>query len=549
MGTSSRFAVFAGLIAVLIVGCVAGLATLASGSQPLPVAVATLVTALVVAALWWRLAMTPLIATVDRLARGELDQRHPWYSRLNPLLEQAAAGRALVETLSSSADQNAVSAAEVSWAADQLKQRLDQQVNEIGQMADYARQVTETVQHSARQAGEASERARGASHLSGEGRQALGSAIDDIREVHQQSEQNLSLIRDLNDKSDRIQGVTSVIEGIAEQTNLLALNAAIEAARAGEQGRGFAVVADEVRSLASRTTEATSEVAGVLAGIRQATASILEGVESLSRSVERGLQSVESVSGNLEHIGNEADQLAGEVSAIADSDLENERNLAQVLQGVETLCDQMADSDRGVGELATQAARLMDIAEQANAAFAASSRESYHRFFYEQAARAADAIGKRFEQALAGGELTEAQLFDHQRTPIPDTSPTKYHSGFDAFTDRVLPDIQEPVVQSHDALVFAIATAPDGFVPTHNRAFSHEPTGNPEQDLVRSRSKRLFNDRTGARCGSHTDTMLLQTYRRDTGEIMHDLSVPIFVNDRHWGGLRLGYRPGEHNQH
>ena len=65
-------------------------------------------------------------------------------------------------------------------------------------------------------------------------------------------------------------------------------------------------------------------------------------------------------------------------------------------------------------------------------------------------------------------------------------------------------------------------------------------------DLVRSRSKRLFNDRTGIRCGTHTENMLLQTYRRDTGEIMHDLSVPIYVNGKHWGGFRLGYRPDNH---
>ncbi|MFC4258242.1 methyl-accepting chemotaxis protein [Marinobacter lacisalsi] len=507
------------------------------------VVLVTALAALVTGGLWWRWVMSPMLVATDQLARGELDRRHPWYARFQTLLEEAATGRTLTGTLSSSADQNAVSAAEVSWAVDQLKQRLDRQVSETRQMADYAGQVTETVRDSARKAGDAAERAQGASRLSGDGRGALESAIGDIRKVHQQSEQNLSLIRELNDKSDQIQGVTSVIEAIAEQTNLLALNAAIEAARAGEQGRGFAVVADEVRSLASRTTEATSEVAGVLADIRQATASILDGVEQLSDSVDRGLTSVESVSGSLERIGHEADQLEVEVFAIAESDRENERNLEQILQGVETLRDEMSESDRGVGELATQAARLMDLAEQANAAFAASSRESYHRFFYEQATTTADAIGKRFEQALEKGELTEAQLFDQQRTPIANTSPVKYHSGFDEFTDRVLPEFQEPVAASHDALVFAIATAPDGYVPTHNRVFAHEPTGNPEQDLVRSRSKRLFNDRTGARCGSHTDNMLLQTYRRDTGEIMHDLSVPIFVKGRHWGGLRLGYKP------
>ncbi|MNG28188.1 hypothetical protein D3C84_1134160 [compost metagenome] len=80
-------------------------------------------------------------------------------------------------------------------------------------------------------------------------------------------------------------------------------------------------------------------------------------------------------------------------------------------------------------------------------------------------------------------------------------------------------------------------------MPTHNKAFSQAPTGDPEQDMARSRSKRMFNDRTGLRCGSHQQPLLLQTYTRDTGELMHDLSVPIQVRGRHWGGLRLGYRP------
>ena len=93
------------------------------------------------------------------------------------------------------------------------------------------------------------------------------------------------------------------------------------------------------------------------------------------------------------------------------------------------------------------------------------------------------------------------------------------------------------------AIVHVIATDPNGYVPTHNNQFAKPPTGNFEVDLVNSRSKRLFNDRNGARCGAHTQSMLLQTYKRDTGEIMHDLSVPIFVAGRHWGGIRIGYKP------
>ena len=91
-------------------------------------------------------------------------------------------------------------------------------------------------------------------------------------------------------------------------------------------------------------------------------------------------------------------------------------------------------------------------------------------------------------------------------------------------------------------LAYAGAVDNNGYFPTHNRKFSQPLTGDYDRDLANNRTKRIFGDRTGSRCGSNTDAFLLQTYKRDTGEVMHDLSVPIRVNGRHWGGFRIGYR-------
>lgn len=475
-----------------------------------------------------------------------LDQDHPLRSQCEPLLADARSGRALVKALSGSADKNAISAAQVSYAADQLKLQLDLQVQETAQMADYAGQITETVKESSRQATDAATMALQNRQTSTEGRQALTTAIGSIRVVHQQSGENLRLIQELNDKSNKIQGVTTTIQSIAEQTNLLALNAAIEAARAGDQGRGFAVVADEVRQLAGRTAQATGEVAETLQEIRSDTALIVTRIEDLARSVEEGLASVETVGERLDQIRDQSDRVQQQVARIAEIDQNNELSLTHVFSAIETVRDQISESDTSVVSLAEQAATLMELAEVANAAFALNSGSSYHRFFYEQARAGAEQIGHIFEQGLRDGKLAENTLFDKSRKPIPNTQPAKYSSSFDSFTDQFLPAVQEQVKNSHSALVFAIVAAPDGYIPTHNREFAHAPSGNPEADLVRSRSKRLFNDRTGIRCGSHTEDMLLQTYRRDTGEIMHDLSVPVYVNGRHWGGFRLGYRPDNH---
>tara|TARA_Y100000589_G_scaffold105405_1_gene99848 strand:+ start:6537 stop:8153 length:1617 start_codon:yes stop_codon:yes gene_type:complete len=487
--------------------------------------------------------LDPLDRRLAALAEGRLAEGDPLRKRCAALLADAQAGRALVETLSGSADRNAISAAQVSHAVDQLKLRLDREVDEIAQMADYAGQITASVRESSQQATDAATMAHQASVTSEEGRAALAEAIERVRQVHRQSGENLRLIQELNEKSNRIQGVTATIQGIAEQTNLLALNAAIEAARAGEQGRGFAVVADEVRQLASRTGQATSEVSETLEEIRSDTVLIVQRIEDLAQGVDSGLASVESVGERLEQIRDHSDRVQQQVARIAEIDQANEQSLARVFAAIETLKDQISESDQSVAGLAEQAGTLMELAEQGNAAFALNSEASYHRFFYEQARAGAEQVGQLFEQAIREGHLSEADLFDSHREPIPNTRPQKYSTRFDGFTDQHLPAIQERIKQSHEALVFAIACARDGYVPTHNQAFAHAPTGDPDVDLVRSRSKRLFNDRTGIRCGTHTQAMLLQTYRRDTGEIMHDLSVPIYVNGRHWGGFRLGYRP------
>jgi methyl-accepting chemotaxis protein len=151
-------------------------------------------------------------------------------------------------------------------------------------------------------------------------------------------------------------------------------------------------------------------------------------------------------------------------------------------------------------------------------------------------------VGKLFEQSIASGQISEAALFDRNYKPIPNTNPQKHTTAFDAFTDRVLPAIQERILESMPQLAYAGAVDNNGYFPTHNRKFSKPLTGDYETDLVNNRSKRIFNDRTGTRCGSNTKPFLLQTYKRDTGEVMHDLSVPIYVNGRHWGGFRIGYR-------
>ena len=117
---------------------------------------------------------------------------------------------------------------------------------------------------------------------------------------------------------------------------------------------------------------------------------------------------------------------------------------------------------------------------------------------------------------------------------------------FTELTDRHLPPIQEALLEMDPRVVFCAAVDNNGYLPTHNRKFSHPQGPDPVWNAANCRNRRLFNDRTGAGAGANTRPFLLQTYRRDMGGgvfvMMKDASAPIYVNGRHWGGFRMGYR-------
>jgi len=157
------------------------------------------------------------------------------------------------------------------------------------------------------------------------------------------------------------------------------------------------------------------------------------------------------------------------------------------------------------------------------------------------AREAAAAIEKIFDDAIAAGRITQEALFDRTYTPIPDTNPQKFTSRFDAFTDEALPQVQDRILEQLPYVVFAATIDNKCYTATHNAKFSKPLTGNYETDLANNRTKRIFSDQSGMRAATNTKPFLLQTYKRDTGEVMHDLSVPIYVNNRHWGAFRIGY--------
>lgn len=145
----------------------------------------------------------------------------------------------------------------------------------------------------------------------------LSSSIEISNEISEQAKKTTEQINELNHQSDNIQAIVSTIKAIADQTNLLALNAAIEAARAGEQGRGFAVVADEVRKLASRTSQSTNEIVTVVSNNQEVTSNVQEGMNTVSNYLEKGQVQLAKVAKVMEEVKSGASNISTTVAALS----------------------------------------------------------------------------------------------------------------------------------------------------------------------------------------------------------------------------------------
>ncbi len=139
------------------------------------------------------------------------------------------------------------------------------------------------------------------------------------------------------------------------------------------------------------------------------------------------------------------------------------------------------------------------------------------------------------EDALASGQLTRDQLFDTKYVPIPNTKPEKYHTAYDAFTDKAFQQIEDRFLADPD-VVFAVLVDRNGYLPTHNTKYGLQNT-----DPLMNRTKRMFNDPVGLAAARNSGEFLQQVYKRDTGETMWDLSAPVMVQGTQWGAFRIGF--------
>ncbi len=344
-------------------------------------------------------------------------------------------------------------------------------------------------------------------------------------------------------------------------------------------------IASASQAVQTAATAAVGEITQSRAVVETAVQHIAQLIEAVGRiehrlsSVGSALTEVAKVSGSIEAIAvNSLIGESGEASLRAKNAGEGAAQIQSIIARVQNgftavgseidgvakaatsnlehcdrVIDELGNLARGVDLSSTElkhaddrVAKLLDISEGLIALIADSAVETSDAPLIRVVVDTAKQISAAFETAVARGEIGLDQLMDEKYREIAGTDPKQYMTEYVTFTDRILPPIQDPVQKCDPRIVFCVAWARGGYLPTHNPNYRHKQGPDPVWNNANCRNRRLFSDRAVKKVAANTRPFLLQTYRRDMGGgnfvLMKDLSSPIVVRGRHWGAFRMGFR-------
>ena len=436
--------------------------------------------------------------------------------------------------------------ADVAGDVEAIARHFQAQTDMVDQMRGKAQELIDAFNRIDAAGGDTSRAAHEAGAVMSDSRDRVTSAVSRIAALVDSVtniEQSLGVLE------HSLSGVTKItqdIEAVSKQTNLLALNATIEAARAGEAGKGFAVVAGEVKALANQTGKATGAIDEAVADLTSNVSGLMSSSQQTIGMAEEVNAGVGQINSAVDGIGQSIGTMESQIAEIVEASSASRDQCNAFINEMERLVSSFKETGENLKSAEGRVSSLLERGEGMIGQINQSGLETSDSKFIREIQNRANEIARRFEAAIVAGEITEAELFSEDYKPISGTNPEQCMTPFVDLTDRLLPDLQEPMLAFDDKVVFCAAVDRNGFLPTHNLKFSKPQGDDPVWNNGNCRNRRMFNDRTGLRAGQNTRPFFLQTYRRDMGGgnyvLMKDLSAPITVRGRHWGGLRLGYK-------
>lgn len=481
----------------------------------------------------------------------------------------AAANTFLLGRIAAEAQEQSDRTGEVSAAVHQVAEA----VRVVAQSSEATRQLTSNVEEASRDA------------LS-----TLEGAIARLGELRTKAEQALSDVRTVVDYSRQIGAVTDVIDEISQRTNLLAINASIEAAHAGDDGKGFAVVAAEIKRLADSTKKSAREIAALIESVSSA-------IESARVATMQNEENVTEFSGesivvrdDLTKVTNIIETSGDQVYAIAAAVDEQSTTLKVVSENVDRLNKHAQETAKHAA-----AARDLELGAINSAVFAVIGRyrlgtfvDSVRDWAEEMAAGVEavldetvakgiaplnDLLDPQYEELTGAAARALSRLFNVDRLGKEGFVPPKYRTKADHLFDERLMPVCDACFDRDRNIVYASVGDLNAFSYMSSRTLRQDITGDPAKDVVGNRIKRFFEDDLGLRAArvglgpkaidvgkrvrrrafldagidlrkpAGVRPWLVQTYARDTGKIYDDLALPVYCQGQRWGFVRVGFEP------
>jgi len=446
-----------------------------------------------------------------------------------------------------------INIADANGAIGDVSGALNEQVKDFHSLTsdiDRIASSNQTVAEASRSAMDSARSTRqGLEHTTGSISSILGNAVADIKSMASSAGEVNKVLDDVSGQIKEIHSFSEAIQGIATQTQLLAVNAGIMAAHAGDAGRGFAVVADAVKQLADKTGTVSRDMVARLQSLRGVVDELQNQNSENEQIATTAFNRSTEIDQELTKFTGFGESVSGMITQIEriNAPVEHTTEIcARALAKVSDLDQQVSSSNEQLLQASGKIDLLVNFSEEVIGLVAASGIETEDTPLIRRCIEAANETGKQFEDAVNSGHTSLTDLFDENYTLISNTDPQQYLTRFTRLTDRLMPPIQEKMLDFDPRVTFCAAVDRNGYLPTHNRIYSQAQSYDPVWNAANCRHRRIFNDRTGLSAGRNTKQFLLQTYRRDMGGgqfvLMKDLSAPIRVNGRHWGGLRIGIR-------
>ncbi|WP_420146384.1 methyl-accepting chemotaxis protein [Sphingobium sp.] len=388
--------------------------------------------------------------------------------------------------------------------------------------------------------------ARRAGRIIAEGHDVIGLSLGEVAGLVDHVTGLESHLRQFLTVIEAVGDISEELSGIARQTRLLGVNAAIEAARGGAATQGFAVVADEIRRLAGQAGESSATVGDKLSQLDRDARRLIGGVEAnivrgreVGTHIDRLRMSMAEIASLVTQFGERSDTIVACTDA-ADGDV------GALRHGLATFSRSASDSARRVDMARDQLEGLEGMANAMLNRAAHGPQKTRNSRYIAMAEDGADEVSGLIERGLRDGQISLSQLFDTDYRPVPGSAPVQYLNGFTPFADSVLRPVLDRHTGADGSIIGCCLLDMNGYLPTHISARCQtQKVGDIDWNMEHARNRQIFMDSQTRRALEEEGDFFLYTYRQDLGEgryrALRSVFVPLVFAGRRWGLYELGY--------